>query len=176
MKNLIVFIALICTTSTFAHSDYCYNKLRWKVSFKVVEIQKTKYEVKRTELGKLSGTISRNDYTQNYLQFPGKDRMDLNGKVYYENWGGDLENRNGYVEFKSNEMVSIIRRALKGDSSLKRLKQEYNLDSANLSMTAKMKYRWFYNTKERVTGTSVAGLENKRLAVYTKLRIFATCK
>lgn len=69
MKNLLLLVVLLASSSIFAHSDYCYKKLRWPVVFLIVEIQKQKYQVVRKTLGKVRGTISRNDYTKITLNF-----------------------------------------------------------------------------------------------------------
>jgi hypothetical protein len=175
MKNFFLLLVLVCSTSALAHQDYCYTKLSWPVEFKVVEVHKKKYEVTRKTLGKVKVVISRNDYRQNYLRFSNKDMMDLSQEVYNEDWGGDLENRNGFIKMTAAEMQQVVRRAVSG-FTFDRLKKEYNMDISSFGQTARMKYRWFYNTKERVTGTSAPGKDGKSIAVYTKLKIFATCK
>lgn len=175
MKSLFLLLLLVCSSSVIAHSDYCYKKLRWPVEFKVVEIHKKKYEVTRKTLGKVKGVISRNDYRQNFLRFSFKDMMDLSQEVYYENWGGDLENRNGFVKMTAGEMQQVVKRAV-SSFTFDRLAQEYNMDISSFGQIARMKYRWFSDTKERVSGTSAPGKNGKSIAVYTKLKIFATCK
>lgn len=101
--------------------------------------------------------------------------MDLSQEGYYEDWGGDSENRNGFVVFSTKEMQEIVKRAMSGKTYV-RLVNEYNMDVSSFAQKASMKYRWFLDVKDRVTGTTAPGANNKRLAVCTKLKIFATCK